>query len=93
MDVLKDLTDFFFKKKEINLDNFTFKLFYRGAAGLCVLASVFSAGGSYFGDPIGRVFLWNCPSILESKMFLDQSKWFLFPTNRKTRTHGITSVT
>ena len=56
MDVLKDLTDFFFKKKEINLDNFTFKLFYRGAAGLCILASVFSAGGSYFGDPIGRVF-------------------------------------
>merc|ERR1712086_795005 len=49
---LKDLTDFFFKKKEINLDNFTFKLFYRGAAGLCILASVFSAGGSYFGDPI-----------------------------------------
>ena len=59
MDVLKDLSDHLFKRKEINLDNFTFKLFYRGAAGLCLLTSIFSAGGSYFGDPIGRVFLWN----------------------------------
>ena len=57
MDVLKDLSDHLFKRKEINLDNFTFKLFYREATGLCLLASAFSAGGSYFGDPIGRVFL------------------------------------
>ena len=39
MDVLKDFVGIF-ATKEVNYDNFTFKMFYRASFGLCVLASL-----------------------------------------------------
>ena len=39
MDVVKDFVGIF-ATKEVNYDNFTFKMFYRASFGLCVLASL-----------------------------------------------------
>ena len=39
MDVVKDFVGIF-ATKEVNYDNFTFKLFYRATFGLCVLSSL-----------------------------------------------------
>ena len=49
LDPLKSAVKF---KKEIDKDNFTFKLFYRGSYGLCILASTLVGASSYIGDPI-----------------------------------------
>ena len=39
MDVVQDFIGIF-ATKEVNYDNFTFKMFYRATFGLCVLASL-----------------------------------------------------
>merc|ERR1711971_1296049 len=51
MDVVKDFVGIF-ATKEVNYDNFTFKLFYRATFGLCVLASLLLGASQYVGDPI-----------------------------------------
>jgi len=51
MDVVKDFVGIF-ATKEVNYDNFTFKLFYRATFGLCVLSSLLLGASQYVGDPI-----------------------------------------
>ena len=49
LDPLKSAVKF---KKEIDKDNFAFKLFYRASYGLCILASTLIGASQYIGDPI-----------------------------------------
>ena len=49
LDPLKSAVKF---QKEIDKDNFTFKLFYRASYGLCILASTLIGASQYIGDPI-----------------------------------------
>ena len=49
LDPLKSAVKF---HKEIDRDNFTFKLFYRASYGLCILASTLIGASQYIGDPI-----------------------------------------
>ena len=49
LDPLKSAVKF---QKEIDKDNFTFKLFYRASYGLCILASTLVGASAYIGDPI-----------------------------------------
>jgi hypothetical protein len=49
LDPLKSAVKF---QKEIDKDNFTFKLFYRASYGLCILASTLVGASTYIGDPI-----------------------------------------
>jgi len=49
LDPLKSAVKF---HKEIDKDNFTFKLFYRASYGLCILASTLVGASAYIGDPI-----------------------------------------
>jgi len=51
MDVVQDFIGIF-ATKEVNYDNFTFKMFYRATFGLCVLASLLLGASQYIGDPI-----------------------------------------
>ena len=51
MDVLNNVKNVF-KSKEINLDNWSFKLFYRVTYGLLILASMLVFATQYVGDPI-----------------------------------------
>ena len=52
MDVINDNIKNVFKSKDINLDNWSFKLFYRVTYGLLILASVLVFATQYVGDPI-----------------------------------------
>ena len=49
--MLKDLVDYF-KLEEINIDNWTFKLFYKGSSVICMLGATVGIATQYFGDPI-----------------------------------------
>ena len=51
MDILNNVKNVF-KSKEINLDNWSFKLFYRVTYGLLILASALVFATQYVGDPI-----------------------------------------
>ena len=51
MDVLNNVKNVF-KSKEINLDNWSFKLFYRVTYGLLIFASALVFATQYVGDPI-----------------------------------------
>ena len=55
MDVLDNVKNVF-KSKEINLDNWSFKLFYRVTYGLLILASMLVFATQYVGDPIECAF-------------------------------------
>ena len=55
MDVIKSFNDDIkniFKSKDVNLDNWSFKLFYRVTYGLLILASALVFATQYVGDPI-----------------------------------------
>ena len=55
MDILNNVKNVF-KPKEINVDNWSFKLFYRVTYGLLILASVLVFATQYVGDPIECAF-------------------------------------
>ena len=48
------LADFvnYFKLDEINIDNWTFKLFYKVSALICMVGTTVSIASRYFGNPI-----------------------------------------
>ena len=53
MDVIKDLPfKGVFQAKAFNLDNLTFKLFYKVTSGMLLLASLLVFADQYIGDPI-----------------------------------------
>ena len=37
---------------EINIDNWTFKLFYKVSSALCMVGATIGVATQYFGDPI-----------------------------------------
>ena len=62
--MLKDLVDYF-KLEEINIDNWTFKLFYKGSSVICMLGATVGIATQYFGDPIR----YPSPCQIQSKSF------------------------
>merc|ERR1719293_67705 len=53
--LLSDLAHYF-KLDETNIDNWTFKLFYKGSALLCMTGATVGIATQYFGDPISCEF-------------------------------------
>jgi len=51
MDILKNVKDLF-KVKEINYDNWTFKLFYKATFGFALLSSILVGANQYIGQPV-----------------------------------------
>lgn len=49
--LLSDLAHYF-KLDETNIDNWTFKLFYKGSSVICMLGATVGIATQYFGDPI-----------------------------------------
>ena len=54
--LLQELTSYF-HLDEINIDNWTFKLFYKGAVIVCMTGATVSIASQYFGDPIRSVLV------------------------------------
>ena len=42
----------YFELDEINIDSWTFKLYYRASCALCMLGATVGVASQYFGDPI-----------------------------------------
>merc|ERR1712223_2024683 len=53
--LLSDLAHYF-KLDETNIDNWTFKLFYKGSSVICMLGATVGIATQYFGDPISCEF-------------------------------------
>jgi len=53
--MLKDLVDYF-KLEEINIDNWTFKLYYKVSVVICMAGATIGIASQYFGDPISCEF-------------------------------------
>jgi len=53
--MLKDLVDYF-KIDEINIDNWTFKLYYKVSVVICMTGATIGIASQYFGDPISCEF-------------------------------------
>ena len=53
--LLSDLAHYF-KLDETNIDNWTFKLFYKGSSVICMLGATVGIATQYFGDPIRLLF-------------------------------------
>ena len=49
--LLQNLKDYFVLE-EINIDNWTFKLFYKVSCALCMMGATIGVATQYFGDPI-----------------------------------------
>jgi hypothetical protein len=55
--LLSDLAHYF-KLDETNIDNWTFKLFYKASSVICMTGATVGIATQYFGDPI------RCPPSL-----------------------------
>jgi len=53
--MLKDLVDYF-KLDEVNIDNWTFKLYYKVSVVICMTGATIGIASQYFGDPISCEF-------------------------------------
>jgi len=53
--LLQNLKDYFVLD-EINIDNWTFKLFYKVSCALCMMGATIGVATQYFGDPISCEF-------------------------------------
>ena len=42
----------YFKFDDVNIDNWTFKLFYKASMALCMTGATVGIASQYFGDPI-----------------------------------------
>ena len=49
--LLSDLTKYF-KFEEVNIDNWTFKLFYKASVVICMAGASVGIATQYFGKPI-----------------------------------------
>ena len=49
--LLSDLANYF-KLDEINIDNWTFKLYYKVSMVICMTGATVGIASQYFGDPI-----------------------------------------
>lgn len=49
--LLSDLAHYF-KLDETNIDNWTFKLFYKASSVICMTGATVGIATQYFGDPI-----------------------------------------
>ena len=56
--LLSDLANYF-KLDEINIDNWTFKLYYKVSMVICMTGATVGIASQYFGDPI-RSVLSSC---------------------------------
>ena len=84
MDVINDNIKNVFKTKEINLDNWSFKLFYRVTYGLLILASVLVFATQYIGDPIECAFPDNgnlLNKVFEKKCWIHGAEKLAGPGN------------
>ena len=83
MDILNNVKNVF-KSKEINLDNWSFKLFYRVTYGLLILASVLVFATQYIGDPIECAFPDNgnlLNKVFEKKCWIHGAEKLAGPGN------------
>jgi len=53
--MLKDLVDYF-RLDDINIDNWTFKLYYKVSVVICMAGATIGIASQYFGDPISCEF-------------------------------------
>jgi len=87
MDVIKSFNDDIkniFKSKDVNLDNWSFKLFYRVTYGLLILASVLVFATQYIGDPIECAFPDNgnlLNKVFEKKCWIHGAEKLAGPGN------------
>ena len=52
--LLASLKDYF-ELEEINIDSWTFKLYYKASCAICMLGATVGVASQYFGDPIRSV--------------------------------------
>ena len=45
----------YFELEEINIDSWTFKLYYKASCAICMLGATVGVASQYFGDPIRSV--------------------------------------
>ena len=54
----------YFELDEINIDSWTFKLYYKASCAICMLGATVGVASQYFGDPIRSVLVCSLSDLI-----------------------------